>query len=387
MLPKTPIISLHKKKNLLHSVQLVNSGEDYFTRMENIIEKAAVEIHLQMYIFSNDSTGQRIVGALKKAAKRNVKIYLLLDGFGSLYFPNQVIQELKQLGIQFRYFSPLFSASSFYLGRRLHKKVIVADQKIALIGGINIANRYHGTPIITPWLDFAVEINSPIAKDIQAHCNAVFFKKKSILRKKIHPYLEKVDETTIQILHNDWLNKKKEISKAYIKSISNAKERIVIVGSYFLPGIKLTKALKRASDNKVKIQLILSGISDLPMTRRASCYLYSKLLRYNIELYEWNQSVLHGKAAVIDSSWTTIGSFNLNNLSSYASVEMNVGIESPSFAELFEEELEQIMLKCEKITPENFKTRNTIRTKIINALSYYTTRIIEIMMTYFPFKG
>jgi cardiolipin synthase len=387
MLPKTPIISLHKKKNLLHSIQLVHSGEDYLSRMEHIIEEAAVEIHLQMYIFSNDSTGQRIVGALKKAANRNVKIYLLLDGFGSYYFPNPVIQELKQLGIQFRFFSPLFSASSFYLGRRLHKKVIVADQKIALIGGINIANRYHGTPIVTPWLDFAVEIKSPIAKDIQAHCKAVFFKKKSILRKRILPYLETDDETTIQILHNDWLNKKKEISKAYIKSISNAKERIIIVGSYFLPGIKLTKALKRASDNKVKIQLILSGISDLPMTRRASCYLYSKLLRYNVELYEWNQSVLHGKAAVIDSSWTTIGSFNLNNLSSYASIEMNVGIDSPSFAELFEDELEQIMLKCEKITPENFKTRNTIRTKIINALSYYTTRIIEIMMTYFPFKG
>ena len=96
---------------------------------------------------------------------------------------------------------------------------------------------------------------------------------------------------------------------------------------------------------------------------------------------------MHGKAAVIDSSWTTIGSFNLNNLSSYASVEMNAGIESASFAEHFEEELEQIMLKCEKITSDNFKTRNTIRTKVINALSYYTTRIIEIMMTYFPFKG
>jgi cardiolipin synthase len=94
MLTKTPITTLHKKKNLLHSVQLVHSGEDYFSRLERIIDKAAVEIHLQMYIFSNDSTGQRIVGALKKAAKRNVKIYLLLDGFGSLYFPNQVIQEL-----------------------------------------------------------------------------------------------------------------------------------------------------------------------------------------------------------------------------------------------------------------------------------------------------
>lgn len=386
MLAKTPFPTFPKKNNSPHSVQLVRSGEDYFSRLVRIIHEAETEIHLQTYIFSNDATGKRIIDALKKAANRQVKVYLLLDGFGSLYFPNQVINELKQEGIHFRYFSPLFSANSFYLGRRLHKKVIVADQKVALIGGINIANRYHGTLDRKPWLDFAVEINSAIAKDIQAHCKAIYFKRKSILRKKMPPYIEPIDGTSIRILHNDWLNQKNEISKAYIEAISTAKDHVIIVGSYFLPGIKLTKALKKASDNKVKIQLILSGISDLPMTRRASCYLYSKLLRYNIELYEWDQSVLHGKAAVVDSSWTTIGSFNLNNLSSYASVEMNVGIDSKDFAQLFEEELRQIIAQCQKITPESFKDRNTLRTKIINAVSYYMTRTIEIMMTYFPFK-
>ena len=86
--------------------------------------------------------------------------------------------------------------------------------------------------------------------------------------------------------------------------------------------------MKKASKNKVVIKLILSGISDLPLTRRATCYLYTKLLNYNIELYEWDKSVLHGKTAVIDGYWTTIGSFNLNNLSSYGSIEMNVEINS-----------------------------------------------------------
>jgi cardiolipin synthase len=263
---------------------------------------------------------------------------------------------------------------------------VVADGKVALIGGINIANRYQGTSVERPWLDFAIEINSPIAKDIQSHCKANYSKKKNALRKTISPIFDTEEKVTIQILQNDWLNRKSEISEAYIQAVSEAKEKVIIVGSYFLPGRKLTNALLEASKSKVKIQLILSGVSDLPMTRRASCYLYSKLLKHNIELYEWNQSVLHGKAMVVDGSWSTIGSFNLNNLSSYASIEMNVGIESPAFAALFEEELQQILLQCQKITPESFQTRNTISSKINNALSYYITRGIEIIVTYLPYK-
>lgn len=376
-----------EKNNLpFKSVQLVHSGDDYFSRLERIINDAVTEIHIQTYIFDNDATGKRILLALKEALKRQVKVYLLLDGFGSLSFPNEVSKEFRQAGGHIRFFSPLFSASSFYIGRRLHKKVVVADGKVALIGGINIANRYQGTSVERPWLDFAIEINSPIAKDIQSHCKANYSKKKNALRKTISPIFDAEEKVTIQILQNDWLNRKSEISEAYIQAVSEAKEKVIIVGSYFLPGRKLTNALLEASKSKVKIQLILSGVSDLPMTRRASCYLYSKLLKHNIELYEWNQSVLHGKAMVVDGSWSTIGSFNLNNLSSYASIEMNVGIESPAFAALFEEELQQILLQCQKITPESFQTRNTISSKINNALSYYITRGIEIIVTYLPYK-
>ena len=368
------------------SIQLVHSGEDYFSRLERIINEAVIEIHIQTYIFSNDATGKRILFAIKGALNRQVKVYLLLDGFGSLYFPNEISNELRQAGGHIRFFSPLFSASSFYIGRRLHKKVVVADSKVALIGGINIANRYHGNSDEKPWLDFAIEINSSIVKSIQSHCKANYYKKKSALRETIPPIFEAEEKVLIQILQNDWLNRKSEISEAYIKSIRNANEKIIIVGSYFLPGRKLTKALLKAAKHKVKIQLILSGISDLPMTRRASCYLYNKLLQHNIELYEWNQSILHGKAMVVDGSWSTIGSFNLNNLSSYASIEMNVGIESPAFASLFEKELQEILLQCQKITPESFQTRNTIRSKINNALSYYITRGIEIIVTFLPYK-
>ena len=161
---------MHNNKTTLSAgknATLVHSGEDYFSRLENIIRNSQFEIHMQIYLFENDATGKRIISALKEAASRQVKIYLLLDGLGSLTFPSEVRNELKRSGINFRFFAPLFSAYTFYLGRRLHQKVVVADRKVVLIGGINIADKYHGTATEAPWLDYAVQLNGEIAKPLQ----------------------------------------------------------------------------------------------------------------------------------------------------------------------------------------------------------------------------
>ena len=368
------------------NLELVHSGEDYFARLETIITEAQSQIHLQMYLFENDTTGKRIVRALKEAALRKVEIYVLLDGLGSLSFPAQLIEELKYSGVNIRFFAPLFSTYTFYLGRRLHRKVVVADAKVALVGGINIADKYSGSCTERPWLDYAVQLNGEIAKPLQQLCHDIYFKKKHLRNKKIKSLFYILDDASIRILQNDWLKGKNEICDSYIKSIRKAKKEIIIVGSYFLPGIRIIQALKKASKNKVTIKLILSGKSDLPLTRRATCFLYAKLLHYNIELYEWDESVLHGKVAVVDGSWSTIGSFNLNNLSSYGSLEMNIEILSESFSARFQEHLNEIIAQCQRITPESLQTKSTIVTKFVNLMAYVLTRIVELAVTYTPYK-
>ncbi|MFV8443121.1 phospholipase D-like domain-containing protein [Flavobacterium sp. LB2P44] len=368
------------------NLELVHSGADYFSRLEAIILGAQFQIHMQMYLFENDTTGRRIVTALKEAASRKVDIYILLDGLGSLSFASEVLKELKYSGINIRFFAPLFSTYTFYLGRRLHRKVIVADARIALVGGINIADKYHGSATEKPWLDYAIQLNGEIAKPLQQLCHDIYFKKRRLRNKKIKSVFQIQEDISVRILQNDWLKGKNEICDAYIQSIRHAKKEIIIVGSYFLPGIRIIRALKKASKNKVVIKLILSGKSDLPLTRRATCFLYDKLLHYKIELYEWENSVLHGKAAVIDGNWATIGSFNLNNLSSYGSLEMNIEIHSDSFSAMFQEHLNGIIAQCQSITPESLKTKTNIITKLINLVSYGLTRIIEVLVTYTPYK-
>lgn len=359
-------------------VQLVYSGKDYFQRLEKIISGAGSELHIQTYIFDHDETGKAVIEQLKKAAARNVKIYVLLDSFGAISFPKALSKELTDAGIQIRFFAPFFSTNTFYLGRRLHHKVIVADRKIALIGGINIADKYRGTDNVLPWLDYAVEIRGSICGGIQDFCTAIYHKRS--YRADPNQQLQ-TGKVPVRIAVNDWVNQKNEISRDYLQAIYNAKKEIIIVGGYFIPGRRLRMALKQASKRGVKVKIILAGISDVALVARATRFFYSFLLRHHIELHEWRHSVLHGKAAVIDGEWSTIGSFNLNHLSTYASIEMNVEIRSEEFAAVFSHHLYEVMSRCLAISRIKYENKNKWRNKFLNWLSFGLIRCFSFILT------
>ncbi|MGB5820327.1 MAG: phospholipase D-like domain-containing protein [Saonia sp.] len=363
-------------------VELVHSGEDYFLRLKKIIDKAEKEIHLQTYIFENDETGNRIAACLKKAAQRKVKVYVLLDAYGSAALPDSFAQDLVQHGILLRFFSPLFSLNNFYIGRRMHHKIVVADEKIALIGGINIANKYHGTGAAEPWLDYAVQLNCPAAENLQKLCSDYFFKKGS--SKKIPPVLHSGGSGLVGILQNDWLRRKTEVCDAYTTALIHAEKEIIIVGSYFLPGSRIAKALKKACKRGIKTTVILAGISDVPLVRRATEHLYSYFLNHHMKIYEWNKSVVHGKAAVIDNKWSTVGSFNLNSLSCYGSIEMNVEIHSGEFAENLRTDFENVISECTEITKGALRQRANIFNKLGNWVSYQIVRTSMVFLTFLP---
>lgn len=368
-------------------LSLVHSGRDYFDQLLDLINGAKQEIHFQVYIFDQDTTGERIANALIAAAMRKVKIYMLLDSFGSNSLSEEFMKKLQKSGIQLRFFSPFFSFNTFYLGRRLHHKVVVADSDTMLIGGINIAEKYEGTPKEKAWLDYAVLIRDPkTAKEAQQICHAFFFKTHPGYLPKYKAEQKPFNAEPIEILQNDWLKRKKEVQRAYIKAINSAQAEIIIVGSYFLPGRKLKKALKRAARRNVNVQLILSGTGDVPLVKEAINYSYASFLKNGIRLFEWNESVLHGKATVVDGKWATVGSFNLNHLSSYASIEMNIGTNRMDFTSAFQQHLKEIIRRCSEITPEYFETQTTFGLRIKRFFSYAVVRTVEIVITYLPHK-
>ncbi len=374
------------------NVRLVHSGNDYFDTLEKIIHSAKHTLHLQTYIFDEDHTGKRISIALKEAASRGVSIAILLDGFGSKSLSTRFMRELKASDIDIRFFSPFFSTQSIYLGRRMHHKIVVADKSIALIGGINIADKYCGSTTEPPWLDYAVLIEGSVCTELDLLCRNIYTIRNHLKRLKAKRFFKKEDRNInsaeealfVKIKQNDRLQGKNQISRSYIRAIRNAHKSIYITGSYFLPGTRLRKALAAASRRGVEVNLILAGVSDVPAFQTATMWLYDFLFRNKIKIYEWKKSVLHGKIALVDEDWATIGSFNLNNLSAYGSIELNIDIPDEKFVREFKQHLHSVIKNgCEEVFPGHLNNHWTAKLK--RWFVYQFTRIIIKFMVVFPY--
>lgn len=363
-------------------IRLVRSGADYFDTLEKMITGTKEILHFQMYIFDEDETGKRILKALKEAAGRGVKIFMLLDAFGSNNFSEKTATELKELGIVFKWFAPFFSRHTLHLGRRAHHKVIVADHFTTLIGGINVSDKYRGNDKTLAWLDYAILVKGTLSDDAEKLCN-------QIMNKEFDYHLllpgktNSIDKASLRI--NDRLRGKNEISRSYRREMKKAKSSITLLTSYFLPGTRIRFLLKRAARRGVNVKIILTGIADVPLLGMAARYLYGSLLKNNIEIYEWNKSVLHGKLALIDRSWATVGSFNLNHLSALSSIEVNVDVREQKFIEYLELHLEEIIRTgCSKIDRKEFNANRTLLSKIKDAIAYFVSRAAMRFLGLFP---
>ena len=369
------------------SVELVHSGSDYFEKLKHLISTAQKELHIQTYIFNTDQIGNSIIEELIKAAQRNVKVFILLDGYGCSAFNPLTLQRLEKEKIHIRFFATLFSYRSIHLGRRLHHKIAVADEKKAIIGGINIADKYKGSTNERAWLDYAIQLEGIPCKKIQSICQNFFFHNRlqTIYKFRKNSFTQ-LEGIPIRIKQNDWLNYNNQIGKGYLKAIGKATSEIIIVGSYFLPGFKFRMALKNASQRGVNIKIILAGVSDVPLVKNATSFFYSYFFRNHIEIYEWQHSILHGKAAIVDKNWSTIGSYNINRLSNYSSIEMNIEIYSKIFSENFTNHLHEVLEKCEQIDPQQYKAKNSWFNKFKNWLCFYLVRISSNILTSFTYK-
>lgn len=375
-----------------HSVKLLRSGKDYFAACEEAIDSANKFIHFQTYIVDNDETGKSFVSALKRAAERGVRVYFLLDAYGGSSFPESLEKEIEEAGILFRRFSPGLISRDFQLSLRLHHKVLLVDGGHAIIGGMNVANRYYGKRGMKEWLDFAVSVKGPECSHVlfilKKLWNKAFLKKNERSREMVHNPAYHEDNIRIKVLQNNWYRNKIEILKSYRSAIKHSKKRMIIMASYFLPGRNERKLLRNASRRGVDITIVFSAESDAPMFKRATNFLYRFILRNNIRIFEYLPSNLHAKVATVDGRWSTIGSYNLNHLSDYGSIEMNVDILDEYFAGAFEELLIKYIKKdCRQVTFENYIHRKSWPNRLFDWSSYQTIRFMLRIMFLLTAKG
>ncbi len=374
-----------KSKN----VELLKGGKPFFDCLLKLISSAKDIIQIQVYIFSSDETGKLVSAALVAAAKRGVKVYIVLDGYASQSLSNKIIQEWKAAGINFRFFEPLFKSNHFYFGRRLHHKLLVVDANYALVGGINIADRYNDIGGVPAWLDFALYVDGGIVKELCVLAwktwNGFAMNSSMPSCEPFHANEASQDANLlVRMRRNDWVRRKNQISRTYLEMFKTAQSQITICCSYFLPGRILKRNIKDAIARGVKVRVILAGLSDVMIAKHAERFMYDWLLRNKVTIYEYEENVLHAKIAVSDGEWMTVGSYNVNSLSAYASVELNLDVRDKAFAVTVERELDNIIqTKCEEITLETHQRSTNLIVQFRRWVSYYIIRFLFKLFTFY----
>jgi cardiolipin synthase len=375
-----------------HTVRLIHGGEEYFNTLLELIESAKTELHLQVYILDFDDTGAVVIDALRESAKRGVEVYLVADGFGSMNLGSEFKNEMRKYNIHFRFFSPLPFPGIFQAGRRLHHKVCVADSNRVLISGINIADKYRGSENEPAWLDYGLLVEGPVCQEITGVCERIFsrrfYQKQSGVFKKLKLSSAGEAGLKVRISINDWFRRMNEISAGYKKELKNAQKEIIIVASYFTPSRRLLKILLRSAGRNRDIYIVLSKYSDVPFMKSAMKFLYGRLLLNKVRIFEYRESVLHAKVCVVDNKWVSVGSHNLNHLSEFLSIEMNMEVLDNNFASGVATELKKLMFeKCNEILQDEFIASGTFFEKIKNWLSYKIISLSTRILLFLNFKS
>ena len=374
-----------------NQIKLLRSGKEYFPALEAAIDVAKNEIYLQTYIYQVDDVGVRIGQSLIRAAQRGVSVYVLLDGFGSKDLPSTYLEGLGLGGVQVMFYRTRISPWTLKRNRlrRLHRKVVVIDQKIGFVGGINIIDDYDVPTGATPRVDYAVRLEGallPMLHDSVAKLwRRIAWSQMRPVSKdpmKLHEKSSLVhDGIQAALVLRDNIMHRRDIEEAYLDAITNAKKEIIIANAYFLPGRAFRKALIEASLRGVRIQLLLQGRVEY-FAMFATHAFYSLFLQNGIEIFEYRKSFMHSKVAVIDGEWATVGSSNIEPFSLLLAREANVIVLDKQFShELRADILQTIVDGGLKIAHEAWQHRS-LRKRLASWFAFEIMRIFLGLIGY-----
>ncbi len=316
-----------------NQIRLLRSGEEIFHAIFESIRKAGEIICIEFYIFKNDNTGNKLAELLKEKAKQGVKVYILYDHFGSFLTPGIFWSLLKKSGINLKASHPFNWLAPRHYFHRNHKKLLVIDGHKAFTGGFNIADEYHRylRKWKQPWRDTGIYLEGPIALTLfdMFKKSWIAWKGKPItFHEKTLP--EKPGVPVIPVF-TDSSRARKKFRLLLLYSINSARKNIYITNAYFAPSKWVLSALENAVGRGVDVKLLLPGKSDIAPVYYAGRYFYKRLLKAGVEIYNFQDRILHAKTAIFDSCWSIIGSANLDFQSLRRNDEGNAGILSHEF--------------------------------------------------------
>lgn len=365
-------------------IELLINGEQYYPRVFEAMAQACEEILLETFIIYDDKVGQPLRQALIDAARRGVRVEVVADGYGTADLPENFISSMTEAGVRFHSFDPQprLAGMRTNLFRRLHRKILVIDGQRAFIGGINYSADHLGDFGPQAKQDYAVEVVGPVVAQVHASTCRM-----------LAPVLENANQVepgsaagsaSALLVERDNLRHRNDIEVCYLQAFREARQRIVVANAYFFPGYRLLRELRNAARRGVEVTLILQGQPDMRWVRTLSRLLYNYLLRDDVRIHEYCQRPLHGKVALVDNHWSTVGSSNLDPLSLSFNLEANLLIRDRAFNEHLYQHLSELSRDhCKSVTLERMVRGYWWRAPLI-FLGFHITRYFPRIAGWFP---
>ena len=373
-------------------VELLENGEEYFPRVFDAMRAAKSEILLETFIVFEDKVGAELQQILIDAARRGVRTTVSLDGFGCGELTTAYLAALSDAGVHLQIFDPAPKHLGFRTNwfRRLHRKIVVVDGLIAFIGGINFSGDHLADFGPEAKQDYAVQVQGPAVADIHHFAllqsgrpgRARFWWQRRRQRRADMAFSDHDGQVRLVFRDNDQHHT--DIEDVYLHALRRAKRRVVIANAYFFPGYRLLREIRNAARRGVEVRLILQGQPDMLVAKLAARMTYDYLLKAGVQIHEYCQRPLHGKVALVDEEWSTVGSSNLDPLSLSLNLEANVLIRDRAFNQHLFERLEDLSQNHCKAMDASKSPRGRIWHMTVGFLVFHFLRHFPAMAGWLP---
>lgn len=358
-----------------NSITLLMNGQEKFDDMFCAIRQAQSSVHLEYFNFRNDSVASLLFDILAEKVKEGVEVRALFDGFGNFSnnkpLKKRHVRDIRKSGIEIYEYNPIGFPWVDDLFNRDHRKIVVIDGKIAYTGGMNVADYYiEGTEVVGEWHDMHCRIEGDEVNTLQKIFLRMWNK---VSGQDIHgakyyrglgdtSYFENLKQDTCAtagkkkagIINREPVASSDIIRTFYLDAINDAKDSIKIINPYFTLSHKLKKALRKAVKRGVKVEIMLSVKSDIPLTPDCGFYNAHKLMKHGVDVWMYTPGFHHTKIITVDGKFCTVGSANLNARSLRFDYEDNVVIIDSCTTNQLDELFNSEKKNCFKLTEKTW---------------------------------
>ncbi|ELY2646113.1 cardiolipin synthase ClsB [Cronobacter sakazakii] len=371
-------------------IELLENGDEFYPAVFDAIDKARSKVILETFIWFDDNVGRQLHDVILNAAQRGVSIEVLLDGYGSPDLSDEFVGTLTSAGVMFRYYDPRPRTMGMRTNvfRRMHRKIVVIDGEVAFVGGINYSAEHMSDYGPEAKQDYAVRVEGPVVQDIY-HFVLSNLGEERVSRWWQRHYQQAVENTTpgeaqALFVWRDNNDHRDDIERHYLKMLANAKKEVIIANAYFFPGYRLLHAMRNAARRGVKVKLIVQGEPDMPIVKVGARLLYNYLVKGGVEVYEYLRRPLHGKVALMDDHWATVGSSNLDPLSLSLNLEANLIIHDTQFNQTLRDNLTRLIHEDCKQVDESMMPKRTWWNLAKSVIVFHFLRHFPAMVGWLP---